>query len=370
MFRLLFAFAILGACATPADDPMVPPPAGPVVYKRPDCPSTPRIAVRRPSGSLEDEDPIKTMASGIAEGALVVTHGGAGSKPELADGPAKAAKAALALLVEDKPALDAAVEGTVVMEDDPRFNAGTGSNIRLDGKTIQMDAALMTHEGEFAAVAVIERVKNPIRVARLVLDSPHVLMAGEGATRFAHRLGVKDEVPVSAEAEKKYKDRMARLAELTARMGRNIDWRALWNYPTDMPDEIEHWAKGGDTVGTVARDREGGFAATLSTGGTSLTLYGRVGDVPVYGAGLFAGQHGAVACTGEGEEIIRQALARTVYLAIEAGTPARDAVSRAVREFPEDADVGLIAVDRFGWAVGANTEMAYGQASEAGEPGK
>jgi L-asparaginase/beta-aspartyl-peptidase (threonine type) len=207
-------------------------------------------------------------------------------------------------------------------------------------------------------------------VARLVLDSPHVLMAGEGATRFAHRMGTKDEVPISAEAEKKYRDRMGRLKELTAKIGKNVDWRELWNYPTEMPEEIQKWAKGGDTVGTVARDRDGDFAATLSTGGTSLTLYGRVGDVPVYGAGLFAGQHGAVACTGEGEYIIRTALARTVYQAIEAGTPARDAVARAVRDFPEDVDVGIIAVDRFGWAVAANVEMAYGKASEEQEPSK
>jgi isoaspartyl peptidase/L-asparaginase-like protein (Ntn-hydrolase superfamily) len=253
------------------------------------------------------------------------------------------------------------------MEDDPRFNAGTGSNIRLDGKTIQMDAALMTTDGEFAAVAVIERVKNPIRVARLVLDSPHVLMAGEGATRFAHRLGVKDEVPIAEEALAKYRDRMARLRELTAKIGKQVDWRELWNYPSEMPEEIRSWAKGGDTVGTVARDRDGNFAATLSTGGTSLTLYGRVGDVPVYGAGLFAGQDGAVACTGAGEHIIGQAVAKSVYSALEAGTPAKDAVARAVRDFPPEADVGIIAVDRFGWAVAANTEMAYGKASEVEE---
>src|SRR5688572_23461866 len=207
MRSLLLSLPIL-ACATPLDDPMVPPDRGEMVYRRPDCPTTSRFATRRPSGLLEKDIPPKTFASGTIDGPLVLTHGGAGSKPDLTDGPQRAAETALALLLDDKHALEAAIEGTVVLEDDPRFNAGTGSNIRLDGKTIQMDAALMTHAGEFAAVAVIERVKNPIRAAKFVLDSPHVLMAGEGATRFAHKMGIKDEIPLSAEAEKKYRDRM------------------------------------------------------------------------------------------------------------------------------------------------------------------
>ena len=75
--------------------------------------------------------------------------------------------------------------------------AGTGANIRLDGKTLQMDASLMTSEGRFAAVGVIERVKNPIRVVRGVLDTPHLFRAGEGATRFAHKLGFEDIGPTS-----------------------------------------------------------------------------------------------------------------------------------------------------------------------------
>src|SRR5688500_10121178 len=111
MRHLLLALPLWSACATPADDPMVFPEDQAVVSKRPDCPNTPKIAVRRPSGSLSAEDPIETLASGTIEGALAVTHGGAGSNPDLADGPQKAAEAALALLVDDKPALEAAIEG-------------------------------------------------------------------------------------------------------------------------------------------------------------------------------------------------------------------------------------------------------------------
>jgi isoaspartyl peptidase/L-asparaginase-like protein (Ntn-hydrolase superfamily) len=235
-----------------------------------------------------------------------VVHGGVGSPPAVADGPQAAAAAAVAALRRGGSSLDAAVAGTVALENDPRFNAGTGANIRLDGRTIQMDAALMTGEGRFAAVGAIERVRNPILVARAVMDStPHLFMAGEGATRFAHLMGFEDVVPTCPEAEAKFQARMKRQKEVFARTDTSAwDWRRYWNFPNPMPPDVLAWRKHGDTVGTVARDSLGRFAATLSTGGTSVTLYGRVGDVPVYGCGLYAGPAGAVACTGEGEEII------------------------------------------------------------------
>lgn len=308
--------------------------------------------------------PLPTLAGGRAAGPRVVTHGGVGSGPELADGPRGAADTALAVLRGGGSALDAALAGTVWMENDPRFNAGTGANIRLDGRTIQMDAAVMTGEGRFAAVAALERVRNPVLVARAVLDStPHLFLAGEGATRFAHLLGFPDEVPASPEAETKYRARMRRQAEVLGRSDTTVfDWRRFWNFPGPMPADVLEWTRHGDTVGSVARDAGGGFAATLSTGGTSVTLYGRVGDVPVYGCGLYAGPAGAVALTGEGEEIIRRALARAVYDDLARGVPARRAVERAVRAFPERLDVGIIAVDRHGWGVAANRRMAWGTA--------
>lgn len=352
---------LLAACATPTDDTFEVP-SRPIVYKTADCPPPPR---RRPMRSLDDPGPLPTQAGQLTEGALAVTHAGVGTPPDLKDGAERAAKTALDVMLEGQPALEAAVAGTVVLEDDPRYNAGTGANIRLDGETIQMDASLMNDDGAFAAVAVIERVRNPIRAARLVLDTPHVLMAGEGATRFAHRSGLEDVVPVSEEAKAKYAERVDRLRSLYEVAGTlEFDWKKYWNFPHPMPADMESWRHGGDTVGTVARDAEGRFAATLSTGGTSVTLYGRVGDVPVYGAGLFAGPAGAVACTGKGEEIIRQALARTVYEQIASGIAAKEAVYRAAAEFPDDASVGLIAVDRAGWGVAANREMAFGVAGE------
>ena len=307
---------------------------------------------------------LPTLAGERRAGPLVVVHGGVGSPPAVADGPQAAAAEALAALARGGSGLDAAIAGTVHLENDPRFNAGTGANIRLDGKTIQMDAALMTGEGRFAAVGAIERVRNPIRVARAVMDStPHLFLVGEGATRFAHQCGFADEVPTCQEAEAKYRTRMQRLGQLYARNDTSVyDWRRYWNFPNPMPPDVVAWRKHGDTVGTVARDSLGRFAATLSTGGTSVTLYGRVGDVPVYGCGLYAGPAGAVACTGEGEEIIKRFMAHSVYERIAKGASARDAVEEAVRAFPERFDLGLIAVDRQGWGVAANRPMAYGTA--------
>jgi isoaspartyl peptidase/L-asparaginase-like protein (Ntn-hydrolase superfamily) len=314
------------------------------------------------AGGAADSTKLPTLAGAARTGPLVVSHGGSGSPPTLKDGPQTAADSALRVLVRGGTSLDAAIAGTVVMENDPRFNAGTGANIRLDGKTIQMDAALMTQSGRFAAVAVIERVRNPILVARAVMDStPHLVLAGEGATRFAHRLGFEDVVPVSPEAVAKYQARMKRQAEVFARTDTTFfDWRRFWNFPGPMPPDVLEWGRHGDTVGTVARDAQGKFAATLSTGGTSVTLYGRVGDVPVYGAGLYAGPAGAVACTGEGEEIIKRAMARSVYESMAKGVSARRAVVKVVKEFPQRFDLGLIAVDRHGFGVAANRPMAYG----------
>jgi len=310
-------------------------------------------------------------------GALAVTHGGVGSPATWTEDVQAAADAALAETRAADDALAGALMGTVILEDNPLLNAGTGANIRLDGLTIQMDAALMTSAGDFAAVAVIEHVRNPILVARAVLDTPHRLLAGDGATRFAHVMGFDDVTPVCEQAGAKYRQRIARLLRGEAGGGYDtFDWQRAWNFPgpppslpadgADPADELIPDPTGTtDTVGTVTRAAGGGFAVTLSTGGTSITLDGRVGDVPIYGCGCYAGPAGAVACTGHGEEIIRAAMARTVYGWMEDGLTARQAVERGVANFPEDWSLGLIAVGRDGWGVAATEEMAHGAAGSS-----
>lgn len=306
-----------------------------------------------------------TLASGPVSGAAVVTHGGVGSPPEWSG---DCGDAALAGVGAFGSALDAACAAVVHLENLCRFNAGTGANVRLDGRTVQMDAAVMTSDGSFAAVAAIERVLNPVLVAREVLTTPHRLLAGDGATRFAHVRGFADQVPLCDEALAKYRERWARLLRGEAGGGfDDFDWRAAWNYPSPLPAEaagtgaVERTT--GDTVGAVARAADGTFAAALSTGGTSITLYGRVGDVPIYGCGCYAGPAGAVACTGHGEEIIRQAMARLVYERMAGGDTAREAVIAGCEIFGAEWPLGLIAVGPVDWAVAANREMAWGQAA-------
>lgn len=304
----------------------------------------------------------------VAVAPLAVTHGGVGSPPNWSPQCQEAADTALATVLATGDALEGAVSGTVIMEDIPIFNAGTGANIRLDGTTIQMDAALMKSDGEFAAVAVIQRVRNPIRVARAVLDTPHRMLAGDGATRFAHAMGFADVVPTCPEAEAKFAKRWQLLLEGKAGGGYDtFDWRRAWNFPgppPEAPATVPESAgpETGDTVGTVTRAGDGTYAVTLSTGGTSITLDGRVGDVPIYGCGSYAGPYGAVACTGHGEEIIRQMLARTVYNLMASGMSTQNAVTEAVGSFPLEWSVGVIAVGRDGWGVAANMQMAYGVA--------
>jgi L-asparaginase/beta-aspartyl-peptidase (threonine type) len=289
---------------------------------------------------------------------VVVTHGGATSVPALSkDGTDKAAAAGLAAIARGASALDGAIAAVVVLEDDPRFNAGTGSSIRLDGRTIQMDAAI--HDGasgDYGAVAAIERVQNPVLVARRVIETPHLLIVGDGATRFARAMGFADYYPDSGTA----RARFARVLDALRGRGddtqsystawQRYDWKKAWNFGTKLSDVLGT----PDTVGAVARDAGGRYAAAISTGGTSITFLGRVGDVPMYGCGIYAGPDGAVAATGHGEDIIKKLLAKTVYDDLAAGTAPQQAVDKAIRLFPADVGIGVIAISAAGFGGGGN----------------
>jgi L-asparaginase / beta-aspartyl-peptidase len=299
--------------------------------------------------------------------AAAVAHGGVGSPPENSDGCRLAVDAALAALERGAEPVDAAVAGVMVMEDDPRFNAGTGSRVRIDGATVQMDASVMTSEGRFAAVAAIEAVKNPVAVARAVLDTPHLLLAGEGATAFARTLGMPPYDPATEEMRQSTRDVQKLLLSNDPRLPadwRTFDWRARWNFVRTIDEAglggpAERPAGGADTVGVAVRSSDGRFAAALSTGGTAITLRGRVGDVPVYGAGLFAGPDGAVAATGVGERIIEHSLARTTVGWLGEGAGAGEAARRAVELVGDRGGIGMIAVGATDLGAAADHEMAW-----------
>lgn len=260
------------------------------------------------------------------------------------------------------------------MEDDPRFNAGTGSRVRLDLRTVQMDAAIMHSSGDFGGVAIIEKVKNPILVAREVMKTPHLLLAGDGATRFARRLGFPEYDPTTPERRawtekmiRRFRENSPEVEELWA----GFDWRRYWNFArpieevgivgpprpaSDEPLDIDEL--GHDTVGVAVRGPDGAYAVALSTGGTTIMLDGRIGDSPILGAGLFAGPNGAVAATGKGERIIEATIARRVHDWMAHEPPAL-AVARGVAELRERGSIGLIAIGPDSMGAAARRSMAW-----------
>ncbi|ACY13350.1 isoaspartyl peptidase/L-asparaginase [Haliangium ochraceum] len=294
--------------------------------------------------------------------AAAIAHGGVGSPPEWADGCRKAVDAALAVLERGGDPLDAAVAGGVVLEDDPRFNAGTGSRVRIDGETVQMDASVMRSGGQFGAVAIIEAVQNPVRVAQAVLDTPHILIAGDGATQFARSLGIPVYDPATEERKQQTADIIAKLRRADDELPESwqgFDWRARWNFEATLEKAgLTQDDMGADTVGVAVRGADGSFAVALSTGGTAITLRGRVGDVPILGAGLYAGPNGAVAATGTGERIVEATLSRRVYDWMSEDDPAT-ATQRGVDEIRDKGAIGLISITADRMAAAADRPMAW-----------
>ena len=211
------------------------------------------------------------------------------------DGIASALAAGYALLEQGASAVDAVEAAVAVMEDDETFDAGRGSFLTQDGR-VQMDALLMNGENlRTGGVACVERLRNPIRAARLVLDkSPHVYFVGTGAERFARQHGMalcdNMELVIPREQERLYK------AQADERAG--------------LPDETFSGSLDShDTVGAVALDRHGNIAAGTSTGGTLNKAPGRVGDSSLIGCGCYADNlTAAVSLTGWGEPIMKLVL--------------------------------------------------------------
>lgn len=261
------------------------------------------------------------------------------------------------LLVRKGSALDAVEVCTALLEDDPLFNAGRGSVLNEDGR-VEMDAAIMDgRDLRAGAVAGVRNIANPVRLARLVLQQgEHVMLAGEGAMRFALRQGipsVQDRYFLTPRRIRQFE--AARDPELPFPKGRGAEDEEL------------------GTVGAVARDLAGNLAAATSTGGTVNKPAGRIGDSPVIGAGVWADNATcAVSCTGVGEDFMRTVLAKTAADFIEmrgldAGTAAKEAAEYLVRKV--NGRGGLILVDRLGRCASRFTTPALirGWIEEAGE---
>ena len=228
----------------------------------------------------------------------IIVHGGAGSAKALTSeekklariGVRKAAEAGYLVLSKGGKALDAVVEAVRVMEDDPIFNAGTGSALTINGK-VEMDASLMTMRGHFGAVGAIKEVKNPILVARKVMEeTDHLLLVGEGAVKFARYMKFEKYNPIT----KRQQNKLAQFKEKGA---------------SQYFPNLKKYLKYG-TVGAVAFDRYQQVAVANSSGGIRGKLPGRVGDSALLGAGVFASVLGAVTATGHGECITKLFLSK------------------------------------------------------------
>lgn len=303
-------------------------------------------------GNDREEDHLSDKLHGFA----IVTHGGAGEPLAFTDGCEQAAQAGRAKVDAGGDALDAAIAAVLVLEEDARFNAGTGAVLCLDGATIEMDTSVMDTRGRLGAVACVRDVRNPVLLARAVADTPHVLPCGEGAERLARSLGLESAQAIRASQREKHVKLMQELAGAEPAMPGidNREFARFWNYatPLALPPAAAH-----DTVGAVVRGADGHFAVAGSTGGSAPSLLGRVGDTPIIGSGFYAGPLGAIAATGVGEHIVRAMLARTVYGYLEQGMPLQQALQRGIDLIDKDADTGLIAVTKTEAASCSNTQM-------------
>jgi len=291
----------------------------------------------------------------------IAVHGGAGTilrenlteamRGEYEAGLGAALDAGARLLAEGGNALDGVAATVVLLEDDPHFNAGRGATFTFDGK-IELDAAIMDGRTRAAgAVAGITRERNPVLIARAVMEhSPHVFLAGVGAERFAREQGFEPVDPAWFETA----ERRRQFEEFRQRKSGWFDGSVKYG-----------------TVGAVARDRQGHVAAATSTGGLTGKRWGRVGDSPVIGAGTYADDRAcAVSATGAGEYFIRTAAAKAIadrmVLLGESAQAAADAVIAEIGELGGEGGVIVAAADG-GTAFALNTAGMYrGRADSEG----
>ncbi|HUJ62092.1 MAG TPA: isoaspartyl peptidase/L-asparaginase [Kofleriaceae bacterium] len=252
----------------------------------------------------------------------IAVHGGAGPiararHHRLRAGVRAAAARGDAILAAGGSALDAVVDAVRCLEDDPEFNAGRGSALTRDG-AVETDAAVMDGATQrVGAVGAVPDLGCAIALARAVLDrGEHVLLVGPAAWRFAAEVGIAPAPPGSLVTERA----RARLRE-------------------------HH-----GTVGAVARDRAGHLAAATSTGGITGKRAGRVGDSPIPGAGTWADQQAAISATGDGEAILRVALARGIAARAGGGLDLHAAVLAGLEELRRTTggSAGAIAIDHRG----------------------
>lgn len=282
---------------------------------------------------------------------FIIVHGGAGSRRPTLKALKRLAEAVMAgheLLRTGGTALETVVRAVEILENSGLFNAGSGSNFQYDGVR-RLDASVMDGKTLRAgSVAGLEGTANPVLVAKMLLDFPHVTMTNVGASRLAAVQHLRS-LPEPGEKSLRRLERIKRL----------------------KADMTRLYSKFFSTVGAVAVAQSGDFAAASSTGGIAGMLPGRVGDTPVIGAGIYAeNPYGAIACTGLGEYIIRLSLAKEICMNMR-NMPTARAVRLSLKRLQAlGGEGGVIAVDRRGEPLIMHTTrfMAAGYANKRGLP--
>lgn len=240
-------------------------------------------------------------------------------------------EAAWQILSRNGKALDAVEAGVKIPEADPKvMSVGYGGLPDRDGK-VTLDACIMDQDGNCGSVAFLENIMHPISVARMVMEkTPHVMIVGEGALKFALANGFKKINLLTPESKKAWQD-----------------WMINTKYKPDLNDH--------DTIGLLALDKDGNLSGACTTSGLAWKYHGRVGDSPIIGAGLFVDNEvGAAAATGKGEAVIKIAGSHLIVELMRNGTSPKDACKIAVERIVnkqkdyKDFQVGFIALNKQG----------------------
>lgn len=294
-----------------------------------------------------------------------VIHGGAGvikkgslspeREKEYREKLQEAVLAGYKALQAGKSSLDAVEIAIKILEDSPLFNAGKGAVFTNDGKN-ELDASIMDGKTQAAgAVAGVQRVKNPISLARAVMErSPHVMMSGEGAEKFAAEQKIELVDP-------KYfftQPRWDALQKILKEEKEAEEKKTSSAEPQEKPE-----GRFG-TVGAIALDKDGNLAAGTSTGGMTNKKFGRIGDSPIIGAGTYANNNTcAVSATGWGEYFIRLSVARDIAALMEyRALPVQQAADIVIKQKLQKlgGDGGVIVMDKFGnIGISFNSEGMY-----------
>ena len=396
--RLLGVLALvtaLGSCRVRREEPPTvgSVSAGPVASAatRPPPPARPSATARVVPREVE-----------VPPGAEVVAIGGVESSPDDWEPLVAAVRVATAQLVNDGPPLEAAVAGVAVLEDAPTLNAGVGSHLRFDGETIECDAAVMTGGGRFAAVGALRQTRYPVRVAQALLDTPHRILVGEGAERFAREVGLAPFPLLRPSAMEHHRELMASLAKPSiaeelepagpesavtgasspsgaessywrSRVTRSGSGAPAASVPTAaasasvsvLPVATSPPSPGSDTVAVLVRGERGVFAGAVSSGGTVPALPGRLGDVIVPGAALWAGAEGAVAVSGHGEEVMERRLAERVFERLRIVASPRLAAEWGLAQLKQPGAV--VVLGRTSSHLAATSSIAWARNGRRGE---